>query len=61
MWTEILIGLSLMFVIEGFVLAIGPKTCKRAMREIIHMPVNVLRMTGIASMLLGLVMLLIVK
>lgn len=61
MWTEILIGLSLMFVIEGFILAVGPEMCKKAMLDIQKIPANALRMAGIGSMLFGLIMLLVVK
>ncbi|HBR98180.1 MAG TPA: DUF2065 domain-containing protein [Gammaproteobacteria bacterium] len=61
MWTELLIGLSLMFVIEGFIFAVMPGGLKRALQELMHMPTGVLRTTGIASMLFGLLLLLMVK
>ncbi len=61
MWTEILIGLSLMFVVEGVVLALGPEMTRKAMREIAQLPNSVIRYSGIASMLLGLMLLLAIK
>ncbi|MCB1755424.1 MAG: DUF2065 domain-containing protein [Gammaproteobacteria bacterium] len=60
MWIEILIGLSLMFVIEGLILAVGPDMCKKAMHEIQKMPASALRIAGLGSMLFGLIMLLVV-
>lgn len=50
-----------MFVIEGLVLAIGPDAFKKTMLQILQLPSNNIRIMGVVSMLLGLVMLLIVK
>ena len=61
MLQEILVGLSLMFVIEGLVLAIGPDAFKKAMLQILQLPSNNIRIMGVSSMLLGLVMLLVLK
>lgn len=58
---EILIGLSLMFVIEGVVLAVGSDAFKKAMLQIVQLPSSNIRIIGVSSMLLGLVMLLIIK
>ncbi len=61
MLQEILVGLSLMFVIEGLALAIGPDAFKKAMMQILQLPSNNIRIMGVSSMLLGLVMLLVLK
>ncbi len=59
MWTELLIGFSLMFVIEGLILAVFPEYLRKAVHEIMQLPANTLRVTGVGSMLFGLILLLI--
>lgn len=61
MWTELLIAISLIFVIEGLVLAAFPEVLKRGLQEVLQLPPHVLRFTGIASMLFGLVLLLVFR
>jgi uncharacterized protein YjeT (DUF2065 family) len=58
MWSKLFIGLSLMFVIEGFVMAAGPERFKKTLLDIARLPTNIVRLAGLASMVLGLLMLL---
>ncbi len=61
MWTQLLIALALMFVIEGVVLAVLPQMTKKAMKEIANLSANSIRNSGVVSMLIGLAIILISK
>ncbi len=61
MWQELLIALALLMVIEGILPFLNPAAMRRMMRTLSEMDDRSLRVSGLASMLLGLVLLYIVR
>ncbi|PPD15416.1 MAG: hypothetical protein CTY25_06660 [Methylobacterium sp.] len=53
---DLLIALALMFAIEGIAFAAFPRAMRRAMRDAAETPDGVLRLVGIASALVGIVL-----
>ena len=60
MWQELLIALALVMVIEGILPFLNPGAMRRMMRTVSEMDDRALRVSGLVSMLLGLLMLYIV-
>ena len=60
MWQELLIALALLMVIEGILPFLNPAAMRRMMRTLSEMDDRSLRVSGLASMLLGLALLYIV-
>ena len=58
---DFLAALGLCFVIEGIALAAFPGSAKRAMATVLEMPDNPLRFAGIASALLGVLIVWLVR
>ena len=54
--SDFLVALGLVFVIEGIVFAAFPEAAKRAVTLVLKTPVPVLRTVGLASALLGLLL-----
>jgi len=54
--SDIVVGVGLVFFIEGLILAGGPNWVKRAMESAIGTPDNVLRIIGIVSAVCGLIL-----
>ena len=54
--TDFLIALGLVFVIEGLVFAAFPGSAKRAVTAVLDTPDNMLRIVGLVSALLGLIL-----
>jgi uncharacterized protein YjeT (DUF2065 family) len=52
--TDFLAALGLVFVIEGLVFAAFPGPAKRAMASVLETPENLLRVIGIGSAVIGL-------
>jgi uncharacterized protein YjeT (DUF2065 family) len=57
MWQEILIALSLVMVIEGVLPFLNPGAMRRMMQALGEMDDHALRIGGLVSMVLGVVML----
>lgn len=57
MWNELLIALALMLVIEGVLPFLSPDTFRRTLVTLVRLDDRGLRMTGLVSMLIGLVLL----
>ncbi|APZ43542.1 DUF2065 domain-containing protein [Acidihalobacter ferrooxydans] len=57
MWLHLLTALGLLFVLEGILPFLTPHGMRRAMLQTAQLPDKVLRIIGLVSMLLGLVML----
>jgi len=51
--SDFLIALGLVFVIEGLVFAAFPEAAKRAVTSVLETPDTVLRMVGLGSAVLG--------
>ncbi len=59
--SDFLAALGLVFVIEGLVFAAFPGQAKRAMMSVWETPDSTLRMIGLASALIGLVVVWLVR
>jgi len=57
MWNELLIALALMLVIEGMLPFLSPDTFRRTLVTMLRLDDRGLRLTGLASMLIGLALL----
>lgn len=57
MWNELLIALALMLVIEGVLPFLSPDTFRRTLVTMLRLDDRGLRLTGLASMLIGLALL----
>lgn len=53
---DFLVGLGLVFVIEGLIFAAFPAAGKRAVASVLETPDQTLRVVGIVSALIGLVL-----
>ena len=58
---DFLVALGLVFAIEGLLFAAFPGPSKRAMAHILETPDALLRMVGIASALLGILLIWLVR
>jgi uncharacterized protein YjeT (DUF2065 family) len=61
MWHELLIALALVMVIEGIVPFLSPGAMRKMVRMVEEMDDRSLRIAGLVSMLLGIVMLYLVN
>jgi uncharacterized protein YjeT (DUF2065 family) len=59
--SDFLVALGLVFVIEGLVFAAFPGATKRAVAQVLEMPEAGLRLVGILSALLGLILVWLVR
>ena len=53
MWSDLLLGLGLVAVIEGLVLALAPHRLRDLLKAMEEMPPETLRMGGLAFVALG--------
>ena len=60
-FTDILIGLGVLFVIEGLMFAASPSGMRRAMKSALATPDNILRAVGIGSAVAGLILIWAVR
>jgi uncharacterized protein YjeT (DUF2065 family) len=54
--TDFLVALGLVFVIEGLIFAASPSAAKNAMAHVLETPDNVLRVVGIVSAAIGVIL-----
>ena len=59
--SDFLAALGLVFVLEGLLFAAFPDFAKRAMESVMQAPDNMLRIVGLASALLGIALIWIVR
>ena len=59
--SDFLVALGLVFVIEGLIFAAFPGSAKRAMAAVLETPDNVLRIVGIVSAVIGVVLVWLVR
>jgi uncharacterized protein YjeT (DUF2065 family) len=59
--SDFMVALGLVFAIEGIVFAAFPATAKRAMVRVIEAPENALRLVGILSALIGVILVWLVR
>jgi uncharacterized protein YjeT (DUF2065 family) len=60
-FADFLIGLGILFVVEGILFAAAPDLTRRAMKSALAAPENVLRMVGIGSAIVGLILIWLVR
>jgi uncharacterized protein len=58
---DFLIGLGILFVIEGLLFAASPTWMRKAMKSAITTPDNILRAVGIGSAVIGLIMIWVIR
>ncbi len=61
MWSELLVAIALVLVIEGVIPFLAPEKFRRALAQLVQMPDQVLRVVGLASMTLGIIVLYIIR
>jgi uncharacterized protein YjeT (DUF2065 family) len=59
--SDIVVGVGLIFFIEGLILAAGPGWVKRGMESALGTPDNLLRVVGIASAFCGLTLVWVIR
>ena len=60
-FADFLIGLGILFVLEGLMFAAAPTWIKRAMKNALAMPDGTLRVVGIGSAVAGLILIWVVR
>src|SRR5437870_3813741 len=60
-FADFLIGLGILFVLEGVMFAASPAWMRRAMKSAMATPDNILRAVGIGSAVLGLILIWLVR
>ncbi|WP_315700879.1 MULTISPECIES: DUF2065 domain-containing protein [unclassified Bradyrhizobium] len=60
-FSDFLIGLGILFVLEGLMFAASPEWMRKAMKSAMTTPDNILRMVGIGSALAGLILIWVVR
>lgn len=55
--TVLISAIALVFILEGFLPLLFPKFWRRVMTQATQMPENQLRLTGLVSVLIGLILL----
>ena len=58
---DFLIGLGILFMVEGILFAAAPEWMRKAMKSALATPDNVLRMVGIGSAVAGLILIWVVR
>ena len=61
MWNELLVAIALVLVIEGVIPFLAPEKFRRALAQLVQMPDQVLRVIGLASMTLGIIVLYVLR
>ncbi|PHR97991.1 MAG: hypothetical protein COA68_11930 [Oceanobacter sp.] len=61
MWYELALALSLVFILEGIVPFLYPERWRKLVQQLAKTDNRTMRITGLASMLLGLVLLYFLK
>jgi uncharacterized protein YjeT (DUF2065 family) len=60
-WTDLLAALALVLVIEGMVPFINPQSLRRMLETVSRLDDRTLRITGLVSMIIGVIMLYVVR
>jgi uncharacterized protein YjeT (DUF2065 family) len=60
-FADLLVGVGLLFVLEGLIFAASPTWMRRAMKNALETPDNVLRAIGIGSAVAGLLLIWVVR
>ena len=60
-FADFLIGVGILFVLEGLMFAASPAWMRRAMKSALATPDNVLRVVGIGSAVAGLILIWVIR
>ena len=60
-FADFLIGVGILFVIEGMMFAASPSWMRRAMKSAMATPDNILRAVGIGSAVVGLILIWVIR
>lgn len=60
-FVDFLVGVGILFVLEGLLFAASPAFMRRAMKSALEAPDNILRVVGIVSAVGGLVLIWLVR
>jgi uncharacterized protein YjeT (DUF2065 family) len=60
-FADFLIGVGILFVLEGLMFAASPAWMRRAMKSALATPDNVLRAVGIGSAVVGLILIWVIR
>ena len=60
-FADFLIGLAILFVIEGLMFAASPTWMRKAMKSALATPDNILRAVGIGSAVAGLILIWVIR
>jgi uncharacterized protein YjeT (DUF2065 family) len=60
-FADFLIGVGILFVIEGLMFAASPSWMRRAMKSAMTTPDNILRLVGIGSAVVGLILIWVIR
>jgi uncharacterized protein YjeT (DUF2065 family) len=60
-FADFLIGVGILFVIEGLMFAASPTWMRRAMKSAMTTPDNILRVVGIGSAVIGLILIWVIR
>ena len=61
MWNELLVAIALVLVLEGVIPFLAPEKFRRALVQLVQMPDQVLRVIGLASMTVGIIILYVLR
>jgi uncharacterized protein YjeT (DUF2065 family) len=61
MWKDFCAAIALVLVIEGMLPFLKPEAWRKTMGRIAHQPDNALRLMGLMSMLMGVVLLYVIR
>lgn len=61
MWDELIIGLALLLVIEGILPFLSPGLMRAALAAVAQMDDRALRLSGLASMAIGVILLYLMR
>ena len=61
MWHDLLVAIALLLVIEGVLPFLSPRSVRHLLLQMAEMDDRVLRLTGLASMILGVILLYILR
>ena len=53
---DFLVGIGMLFVIEGLLFAAAPEWVRKAMKSALEMPDNMLRIVGLVTAVVGLIL-----
>ena len=61
MWHDLLVAIALLLVIEGVLPFLSPRSVRQLLLQMAEMDDRVLRLTGLASMILGVILLYMLR